>query len=932
MPANTTKTSKVAAKRSQCIASGFAETIATHSSYLRRIAAKYPDFFAQLQQTDINHILLDLLQESTNFDTYNSKKNELMDFLRAQKAKLSLLVAAADIQELWSLQQITTALSDFADIACQKSLEFLLTQGFAEKNLSSANQSDSGIVLLAVGKLGSRELNYSSDIDLIFFYDNEKNSYCGRSSAKQFFIKLCNDFVGIMQERTGEGYVFRVDLRLRPDPYSTPVAVSTQAAKNYYENVGQNWERAAMIKARFVAGDELTGEDYIKFLQGYVWRKYLDFAALNDIHSIKRQIDSSKNFRADNLLGYNIKLGKGGIREIEFYVQVQQLIWGGREANLRHAATCATLTQLEALGRISAIAAKELTEIYEFYRKVEHRLQMVADEHTHSLPEKTEDFAKFALFLGESSVQKFEQKLKKSLTKVQAYYAELFTNSPSLSAGGNLMFTGVSSDPETLMTLGKLGFKEAEKICEIIRGWHHGRRRATRFKKVRELLTELIPNILKYFSQTGDPDVALIKFDAFLSDLPSGVQLFSLFTEKPELIELFADIMGDSPWLAENFSRSPALVNRLLTSDFRSQFPEFVQLQRELSKALSTVDDAESQCKILRRWKHDMEFQVGVRLLKKLISHKQASLALSNIAELVIVNILQILAAEIGLSSSEIANKVSIIAMGKLGTRELTFGSDVDLVFVHNDNVNSAELQPLTKLAQKFLQTVTNLSADGMLYKADTRLRPQGEQGALLPSLLAFEKYYHNSAWNWEFLALTKARVLNFGGNFSSAVANKLATILNQQREPEKLEQDILVMRQKIAASHPDSDPWRLKYARGGIFELEFIIQYLALKHTEIYAQSASPEEFLLALQQQGKLPAKRVTELWQANDFIKKLQAIVRLISKSGFVGSKASANQKSILLEFFAEKNFDSVERKLLSTQAIVNKIFRHMFEKQP
>jgi len=909
------------------IPENFAELIAQQSSYLFRLTQKFPDFYQRITQECSFQIFAELIEEIKAFDVRKEKKSDLMAFLRIKKAQISLLIAAADISNLWTLKQVTQALSDFADLAVIKTTEFLLHENFRDKMLASEAIEKSGLLMIAVGKLGGRELNYSSDIDLIILYDPNRTEYTGKNNVRQFFVRLCNDFVSILQERTADGYVFRVDLRLRPDPYSTPVAVSVQAACTYYENVGQNWERAAMIKARLICGDEQSGAEYMKFMESFVWRKYLDFAALNDIHSIKRQIDSNTNYHPESLLGYNIKLGKGGIREIEFFAQVQQLIWGGRMPELRQRATCDALAKLEEVGRIKKGSTAELAEIYEFYRKIEHRLQMVADEHTHSLPSTQEGMAKFAEFLGFHDSTAFEERLNRSVSTVQAYYAQLFTDSPSLSAEGNLVFTGVSNDPETLITLAKLGFKDAEKVCEIIRGWHHGRRRATRFKKVRELMTELIPDILKYFSKTGDPDVAFVKFDAFLATLPSGVQLFTLFNEKPELIEFVADLMGDSPWLAENFSRSPALVNRILSSDFYSPFLPREELEQDLKNATDKVSDYDSIIKIIRRWKQDMEFQIGIRLLKKNVKFRAAGEHFSNVADITIEAVLKQVQQSF---DEQINGEFSIVAMGKLGARELTFGSDIDLVFVYESEHPQAQ-QYYIKLAQKFTGVMSNLSSDGVLYKVDTRLRPQGEQGNMACSFAVFEKYYQGKAWNWELLALTKARAINRNKSLSQKLNEEIKSIIMSERDLNILRHDIYDMREKIAASFDSKDPWDLKYASGGLFEMDFIIQYLILAYarecTALYETKS--DEFWRTVATNTSLGTKRAQELAEAFVFFKKMEGVIRLTTKSGFSPDKVTENQKGIILEFFREEKFENVEKKLFSIQNVVNENFKHMFK---
>ena len=897
-----------------------------NSTYLSQLMTRQKDFVCDVFKRGYRQCFDEVIAEIENFDVTESNQNEIMSYLRVMKQKISLLIAVADITNKWNLEEVTGALSDFADIAIQKTLEFLIYSKTRDNLFADFSLEDSGLIIMAVGKLGGRELNYSSDVDLVALYDAEQSNYSGTIPAKEFFIGLTRDMVHILQQRTADGYVFRVDLRLRPDPYPTAIAVSTNSAEVYYENVGQNWERAAMIKARFVAGDESVAQDYLQFLGSFIWRKYLDFEAIEDIHSIKRQIDSNTDFKPDTLLGYNIKLGKGGIREIEFFAQVQQLIWGGRNELLRGKSTCPVLLELEKEKHITKQAAQDLIHAYEFYRNIEHRLQMVADEQSHTLPLQREEFDNFTIFMGYDSPQEFSTDLRKNLALVQGYYARLFTESPSLGASGNLVFTGVSNDPETLLTIGKMGFKNAERVCEIIRGWHHGRRRATRFKRVREILTELTPNILESFAKSSEPDIAFVKFDDFLTTLPSGVQLFSLFETKPELIDLIAEIMGNSPWLAQNFSRSPGLVTRILSSDFYSDFPDSASLLESIELALSHGKTFEEKMKIIHRWKHDMEFQVGIRLLKNLVPKKEAGVHLSNIADIVVSNVLSLVKKR---HQSDIKGEIAIVALGKLGNYELMFGSDLDLVFVYSSNDANASSYFL-KIAQDFNSEINTLTEDGVLYNVDTRLRPSGAQGSLATSYKAFQKYYNDAAWSWEYMALTKARTIAGDKNLQKELSDYIFSVLTQERDKKKFAKDIWDMRGKIAQSFTDANPWDLKYAKGGFFEIEFIIQYFRLTESRRFAEilELNNKTFWHVLKSESVISNHMGNELEESYGFLRDLQSITRLLSQVGFDPEHATQAQKNIIAQSFGENDFDRIAKRLLDTENIINKYFNNIF----
>jgi len=383
------------------------------------------------------------------------------------------------------------ALSRFADAAIGSAVRHLLRSAMAAGSFEPPDpddpERDSGLIVLGLGKLGGGELNYSSDVDLILLYDASLTPLRDREGARDFFARLARGLVRILDERTGDGYVFRTDLRLRPDPRSTPLAMSVAAALTYYESVGQNWERAALIKARPVAGDRLAGSRFLLELQPFVWRRNLDFAAIADIHSIKRQIQAHRGGGRIAVEGHDIKIGRGGIREIEFFAQTQQLIWGGRQRELRTATTCGALQRLATAGHIANATAETLIEDYRFLRRVEHHLQMIDDQQTHRLPADAAGLAHLATFLGYDGADRFVSDLRHHLGSVEGHYAGLFEEAPSLAGPGNLVFTGTEDDPETLATLARLGFTDPERIAGMVRGWHHGRMRATRSQRAREI-------------------------------------------------------------------------------------------------------------------------------------------------------------------------------------------------------------------------------------------------------------------------------------------------------------------------------------------------------------------------------------------------------------------------------------------------------------
>ena len=507
----------------------FLQSVAGGSPYLRSLMLRDPEFVMRVMDGTPGVLLDDVCGDIGGAKLLPTQP-EVMAALRLAKDKASLIVALADLGGVWNVDEVTTQLTRFADAMLGATINWLLIDAGRAGKLTLANPGDPsmncGYVAIAMGKHGAGELNYSSDIDLIILYDPDKAPLAQDIEPATFFVRMTKRLVAILQDITEHGYGLRVDLRLRPDPRATQVAISMEAAAIYYESMGQNWERAAMIKARPAAGDLALGGEFLDRLKPYIWRKYLDFAAIADVQSLKRQIHAVKGHGTIAVLGHNIKLGRGGIREIEFFVQTQQLIAGGRNPSLRGLKTLDMLDALAAAGWITLDTAADLKAAYRFLRTIEHRIQMVNDEQTHVLPMDEVAFAGLARFSGYASPDIFGQKLRQTFELVQGHYAALFENATELgNAAGSLVFTGGEDDPETIETLSSMGFKQASEVSATIRGWHFGRYAATRSGKSRELLTELMPVLLAALARSGDADLAFLAFDRFIAGLPAGVQL-----------------------------------------------------------------------------------------------------------------------------------------------------------------------------------------------------------------------------------------------------------------------------------------------------------------------------------------------------------------------------------------------------------------------
>jgi [glutamine synthetase] adenylyltransferase / [glutamine synthetase]-adenylyl-L-tyrosine phosphorylase len=880
-----------------------------NSSFLGRVAVAEWDFLTRLVEEGPDRPFEEIVARLERREAGGEALGEfiggedrtaLMRSLRIARRRVALLAAAAELAGIWSIEQQMTALSRFADAAIGATLRHLLRTLAASGAIVPVDPADpepgSGLIVLALGKLGGRELNYSSDIDLILLHDPASPAAPAPDRAQTLFGRLARDLVRILDERTGDGYVFRTDLRLRPDPRSTPLAISVPAALTYYETVGQNWERAALIKARPVAGDLVAARSFLAELQPFIWRRNLDFAAIQDIHSIKRQIRAHKGGGRIAVEGHDIKTGSGGIREIEFFAQTQQLIWGGRVRALRVGPTCAALRALAATGRIDAATADTLIDHYRFLRRVEHRLQMADDAQTHRLPSDRAGIASLAVFLGYQNPDAFVTELCARLGSVEKHYAELFEEAPSLAGPGNLVFTGTEDDPETLATLARLGFGDPAEVASMVRGWHHGRIRATRSQRAREILTEFVPELLRVFGGTANPDTAILRFDRFLSQLPAGVQLFSLFHANPGLFSLVADIMAEAPLLAESLAHRPALLDAVLTAEFSARLPGADGLADDLGSVLAGARGFEDTLDLLRRWTRERRFQVGVQLLRRAIDGSEAGAMLADIADAGLAALLPAVASDFARVHGEVpGGAFAVVALGRLGSREMTLSSDLDLIVIYdapNDASGSTGPRPLAvstyyaRLSQRLISAITAPTAEGRLYEVDMRLRPSGESGPIASSLDAFAQYQREQAWSWEHMALTRARPIAGDRDLCERAAAAIRAALTRRRDPERLLFDVADMRRRIADSHPAPSPWDLRNRAGGLIDLEFTVQYLLLREVANEQSGGRPDLLrgdpaaaIMALGTAGVLPPQAVRELGEALDLLRHLRALLALL-----------------------------------------------------
>jgi glutamate-ammonia-ligase adenylyltransferase len=922
------------------------EAVASGSTHLWDLARANPSRLLTLLQSDPDEHLSSLLAAAADIGT-SASEAEVMRLLRVTKAEAALLIALADIGGVWDVMRVTRALTAVADMAVGAALRHLLREAARAGKLALPDPTDPaigcGLFVLAMGKMGAHELNYSSDIDLMVFFDPAAPALRGGVEPGPFFVRLTRRLIRLLQERTEDGYVFRVDVRLRPDPASTQVAISVPAALDYYESRGRNWERAALIKARICAGDAAAGAAFLGNLKPFIWRKHLDFAALADIHEMKRQIHTYRGHGLVAVEGHNIKLGRGGIREIEFFVQTQQLVAGGRHPQLRSRETLAALQSLVEGGWIDAAVHADLEPAYRFLRTVEHRLQMVADEQTHTLPRRRPELERFARFAGYADRDAFAQALLSHLKAVEARYARLFEHAPLDAAGRKLAFPQDADDKATLASLDEIGFHRPLEASAMVRGWLAGRPRSLKSGTARTLFAELVPTLIDHMARADNPDAALIAFDGFLGNLSAGTRLFSFLRQNPDLVALVARLLGTAPRLADTLAQRPQVLDPFIDPTFFGALPGPDQLSHGLARSLAQAGSYEDFLDRVRLFGQEQIFLVGARILSGTVSAQQAGLAFAGIAEAILRALHGKVAEMLEAAHGRVpGGETAVLAMGKLGGREMAANSDLDLIVVydfdpaHPDSDGARPLhaaQYFARLTQRLINALTTPTNYGRLYDVDMRLRPSGRAGPLATSLAAFAHYQHDEAWTWEHMALTRARVVSASPAFAARVASVIREVLCAPREAASVAANVVEMRRAIAAEK-GSARWDLKHAAGGLIDLEFIAQYLQLVHAHTAPEildTATATVFDKA-SRLGLIAIEDAELLQAAARLYQDLGQILRLCLVAPFDPKAAGARLPELLARAADVPDFTTLEAYLTDTQASVRAAFARIVGAAP
>ncbi|MCV2446112.1 glutamine-synthetase adenylyltransferase [Paracoccus sp. DMF] len=870
------------------------------SPYLAGLIGREADWLAEaLAHEDV------VARETAGFESLPA--DALGAALRRAKRRVALWTALADLGGVWRLEQVTGALTELADRAADLALRVHVAAERARGKLPPTQADAGGIVALAMGKMGAGELNYSSDIDLIVLYDDSAYARDDQHEARAALIRATRKAAATISDNTDQGYVFRTDLRLRPDASVTPVCISISAALAYYEAEGRTWERSAYIKARPCAGDLAAGTRFLRELDPFVWRRHLDFATIQDAHDMRLRIREHKGLSGRiEAAGHNMKLGQGGIREIEFFTQTRQLIAGGRDPALRVRGTVEGLARLADKGWVPADVAAELTEHYREHREIEHRIQMVNDAQTHSLPNSAEGLDTIARMMGEADTAAWARHLVGRLQRVEALTGEFFAPGESRAR------------PDLS--------PEAEAMVGRWRSYP-----ALRSARGREVFARIEPELLNRLVAATHSDEALARFDAFLAGLPAGVQLFSLFEANPQLIDLIVDICGTAPALAAYLARHPEVLDAVLGGSFFSEWPGAVELRRQLDAMLLGVLAApdggyERALDAARRWAHEWQFRTGVHHLRALIGAEEAGGQYADIADAAVAALFPVVAAEFARRHGPPPGRGAVVlGMGSLGARQLNASSDLDLIVIYDavGQDSSDGPKPLAtrayyaRLTQAMITAISAPTSSGRLYEVDMRLRPSGRQGPVATSVQSFRDYQMTEAWTWEHLALTRARVIGTCGADAEALGAEVEAlrveVLAARGTDARVLPDLAEMRARIFAAKAPDGAWEAKIGRGGLQDIELLAQSFALRaaapaRAALAQLRAGPRAGLIAADLAGQLSAAR--------RFLWNLQCAGRLLTEKALDMESIGKGGQAFLLRETGCESLEQLAARLTET----------------
>lgn len=812
--------------------------------------------------------------------------------LRRTRNGLALAVALGDLAGELTLESVTRLLSDFADRAIDEAVRAAIAERVPDVE-------PRGFAVIAMGKLGSRELNYSSDVDLLLLFDTETLPKRARDDAGETAVRYGRRLIEILQKRTEDGYVQRVDLRLRPSPEVTPIALPVNAAISHYESSALPWERAAFIRARAAAGDTALGQRFLDAIQPFVWRRSLDFGVIEDVRQISARIRDHFAQGAHIGPGFDLKRGRGGIREVEFFVQIQQMIHGGRDPSVRAPATLDAIAALLAADRLEESVASELAQTYLLLRTFEHRVQMVEDAQTHLLPADAGALNNVARLHGIASGEALLDELRPHVERAGELFDGLAPDST----------VRLSNDAAILREeLRSLGFAEPNTAVRRIADWRSGKARSLRSPPARQAFEAMLPGLLRAIAAGADPNRALNRLGDIVERLSSGVNFFRLLEARPALARLLAKVLAHAPALADQLGRRPEFFEGLFDASCFEMPPPADEFAEQLLTRMEghPYDLALDRA---RRLVNERRFALGVQLIDRRRDPLEVALGYARVAE----GTLDALGLAATLEFEEVhgcfeEGELVVLGLGRLGGCALTHASDLDIIYLHTapPDARSNGSKPLgpndyfNRLASRVTAAMSVPTAAGPLYEVDIRLRPQGAKGMLVVSLEAFEHYQREEAWTWEHMALCRARPV-FG---SAAVCERavavIEEILRMRREPAKVTADAVKMRSDMERHKPPMSALDVKLGPGGLVDLEFAVHVLQLTR----GVGLDPRlEFALAELHIEGLVGKKVVA---AQKLLTRMLVMMRLVAPGDV---KPTAETWQLVAEACGAENWDAL-----------------------
>ena len=829
------------------------------SGFISHALHHTPDLIANLLDTDCvlqPRDLKDIETRVTNRCSTNDTVDELMSALRDIRRRELVRIGWRDIAGFAPLKEVVETLSCLADAAIRTALVMAHRESSRQHGepIGADSGKNMGLVVLGLGKLGGRELNFSSDVDLLFAYPEPGMTSGSKAiSNQEFFIKVGRHLIRILDEITADGFVFRTDMRLRPNGDSGPLALSFDAIGHYYLTHGREWERYALIKARPVAGDIEDGCDLLEILRPFVYRKYLDFGAFEALRSMKHRIE--RELLRRNSTG-DLKRGRGGIREIEFIVQAHQLIRGGREPRLQTESLGQALTELEVLRLIDAVQADDLRTAYDFLRRTEHRLQAAEDLQTHQLPNDSFRQQQLATASGFPNWATFSRQLDGVLDSVHQSFEELFTPEPGISDDDDFLeWLDIWQDSleiaDAKTTLHRQGFSQPDRVLELLEGLRNSRFYHAFSRVGRDRLDRLMPAALAQCSNSNDPMTALTRLISVIEAIGRRSAYLSLLSENPlalsQLIRLITASRGINSWIGQH----PVILDELLDpiSSYKVESKEEIQI--ELTRKVSTAnpDDLEAVMDLLREFRQGYTLRLAAADIARIISQTDVSGVLSDLAESILAQSLAASATSRQFETDTVSpHEIGVVAYGKLGSRELGYNSDLDLIFLFEPATGLDETvlyRHYSRLLQRLIHILTTRTRAGQLYTIDMRLRPDGRSGIAINSIESFTSYQLHKAHPWEHQALVRARVIIGSESLKKNFKKVRRQVLRLPRDETGLRQSVVEMRERVIEANCRSTDteYDLKMDRGGLLDIEFLLQYLVLRWANQYHQLATGPE-----------------------------------------------------------------------------------------